>query len=139
MSICTCNFCCRVTFCKSWEYIAGVKGFSIKNAYFFLYFKVPETPQWLLSKNRTNEAGKSLQWLRGWVSSDEVSAEFAELKRHSERSKSCSACLKQELRCPHPLPTWREKLSDLKKRRNLRPFAILGPLFFLIYYTGDIN
>lgn len=35
---------------------------------FCALFLVPESPYWLATKNRVDEARKSLAWLRGWVS-----------------------------------------------------------------------
>lgn len=99
--------------------------------------QIPETPQWLLSKNRVREAKKSLRWLRGWVSNDSVSQEFYELQRHNERSKSCNACVRHDLPCSHPAPTLAEKLAELKKPRTFKPFIIVLILFLVAQFTGD--
>lgn len=54
-----------------------------------LLFQLPETPIWLLSKERYKEALKSLQWLRGWVSPVAVESELNQLKEISEASNAC--------------------------------------------------
>lgn len=58
------------------------------------------------------------------------------MKLHSERSKSCYACIKQNLACPHPLPTMREKIAEMKRKQTLKPFFIVITLFFLMHMTG---
>lgn len=100
---------------------------------------IPETPQWLLSKGRTADAEKSLQWLRGWVSREVVAQEFQELQRHSELSKACNRCIKANVKCTHPLPTMIEKLSELKRKCTLKPFAIVVTLFFLAQFSGILS
>ncbi|XP_018912975.2 facilitated trehalose transporter Tret1 isoform X2 [Bemisia tabaci] len=49
--------------------------------------QVPETPTWLLSKGRNEEAKKSLQWLRGWVPVGLIMDEFDQLKRYNEATR----------------------------------------------------
>lgn len=100
------------------------------------FTQIPESPHFLLSKNRTKEAEKSLCWLRGWVSNDKIEHEFKALQRHSEHFKACNSCFKQNLQCSHPPPTLTEKLSDLKRRRTIKPFMILLPLFLITQFTG---
>lgn len=102
----------------------------------FLFIQIPETPQWLLSKKRTADAEKSLQWLRGWAPQHVIASEFDELQRQSERSNSCQSCAKQNIPCSHPLPTMREKFSELKCKRTLKPFAIVMGLFVLAQFSG---
>uniref|UniRef100_A0AAG5D5T8 Major facilitator superfamily (MFS) profile domain-containing protein n=1 Tax=Anopheles atroparvus TaxID=41427 RepID=A0AAG5D5T8_ANOAO len=92
---------------------------------------VPETPMWLLSKDRADDALKSLQWLRGWVSPKAVEEEFQEMKRYSLNSAKCAICVKTSVStCQHPPLTEWMKLKELTRKRNLRPF-VLVMLFFV--------
>lgn len=47
---------------------------------------MPDSPIWLLSKGRKEEALKALRWLRGWVPEDKVKAEFEELCQYTQMS-----------------------------------------------------
>ncbi|XP_055303169.1 facilitated trehalose transporter Tret1-like [Sitodiplosis mosellana] len=100
----------------------------------FLFF-VPESPLWLLSKNRSHEAKESLCWLRGWVPKKVVTEEFLSLQRYSALSKSCENCVQNGLKCVHPLPNLREKLKELKKRKNLKPFTIVVSLLSITFFS----
>lgn len=51
------------------------------------YFQIPDSPVWLLDKNRKQDALHALCWLRGWVSEDKVKAEFEELCRYTDAAK----------------------------------------------------
>jgi hypothetical protein len=44
---------------------------------------MPETPIWLLSRGRYEDAEKALCWLRGWVTPDVVREEFNQLVMYS--------------------------------------------------------
>lgn len=97
---------------------------------------MPETPQWLLSKNKTKKARKSLCWLRGWVPAEAVAQEFQHLQHHGERSKACDSCIQQDVKCSHLPPTFCEKLSNLKEKSILRPFLIIVLLFVFAQFNG---
>lgn len=98
--------------------------------------KIPESPHWLQSKNRTADAEKSLQWLRGWVSKSTVAQELQNLQQYSERSKSCGDCIKQTKKCPHPMPTIRNKIRELGKSETLKPFFIVIMSFAISAFAG---
>lgn len=85
----------------------------------------------MLAKDRTNEAEKALQWLRGWVPKSAVARELQELQRYSERSKSCTNCIKQNQKCPHPLPTIFQKLRELGRSQTMKPFCIVIAAFVI--------
>lgn len=95
-------------------------------------FFVPETPQWFLSRNRHAEAEKSLRWVRGWASREAVAQEFNEMKQHSDRSKFCKTCLKQNLICKHPLPSLSEKFAEFKRKRTIKPLFIVVSMFIMV-------
>ncbi|KAK9886074.1 hypothetical protein WA026_014859 [Henosepilachna vigintioctopunctata] len=48
---------------------------------FFLLFFIPETPIWLISRKRYEEAKESLAWLRGWVNVEDITEEYEEIFR----------------------------------------------------------
>lgn len=97
---------------------------------------MPETPLWLLSRNRQEDALKSLQWLRGWVDAKVVQNEFNDLQRCRISAQICYQCEKQNKECGHPPPTIREKIRDLFRRRTLRPFILIACMFFLCAFCG---
>lgn len=99
-------------------------------------FQIPETPLWLLSKNRPADAQKSLQWLRGWVSPKAVQLEFDELQRYNEMSNACTKCTKANVKCTHPSPTTTQKLQELLRKRNLKPFVLLSIAFMISQFSG---
>lgn len=103
---------------------------------YFAFSKVPEAPIWLLSKQRSEEAQKSLQVLRGWVSNESISAEFEQLKQICEISASCSVCEKSGKKCDHPPPKLLDKLKDMTRKRTLKPFVLVTILFLLMQFTG---
>lgn len=91
---------------------------------------------WLLSKSRNEEAMKSLQWLRGWVSPLAVAEEFKGLERYSAMSNSCLSCEKLETKCDHPAPTFVEKIKDVFRKRTLKPFALVAFLCLVMQFCG---
>lgn len=95
-----------------------------------------ETPIWLLSKRHPEKAQRSLQVLRGWVSSESVSTEFEQLKYISKISTSCSECEKSGANCDHPSPTLLDKFKDMTKKRSLKPFTLVTILFLLMQFSG---
>lgn len=98
--------------------------------------QVPETPLWLLSKNRKDDAQKSLQWLRGWVSPQAIEKEFSEMQRYSENSNSCIPCQKANIKCSHPPANLQEKLKELIRKRTMRPFFIVMFAFAITQFSG---
>lgn len=97
---------------------------------------MPETPLWLLSRNRHEDALKSLQWLRGWVNSDAVQKEFNELQLSRIDGQTCYKCQKQNEICQHPPPSIIDKIRDLFRKRTLCPFLLIGSLYFLSVFCG---
>lgn len=91
---------------------------------------------WLLSKNRPKDALKSLQWLRGWVPAKNVEKEFAEMQRYNVYSNSCGSCQKAKAVCDHPPPNLVQKLQELLRKRNLKPFALALLCFACSQFIG---
>lgn len=98
---------------------------------------VPETPFWLMSKNRKEDAKKSLMWLRGWVSDPKIiEPEFKEIERYSEDSNRCISCQKSDQKCPHKSASTRELMNELLRKRTLKPFFLVMTMFFFCQFSG---
>ncbi|XP_055687055.1 facilitated trehalose transporter Tret1-like [Lutzomyia longipalpis] len=79
---------------------------------------LPDSPIWLISRQREEEALRSLQWLRGWVPRQNVQEEFQQLRKfHSTKKDE-----KQEYR--------------LFKKSTLKPFFIVTMFFVFTQMSG---
>lgn len=108
--------------------------------------QVPETPIWLLSRRRFEEAEKALCWLRGWVPPSAVKKEFDELMLYSENMKKTKHALHSVAENGVTQETskkitfresvfWR-KLSELLKPQTLRPLSLVLMFFFFQNTSG---
>lgn len=80
----------------------------------------------------------SLQFLRGFVSSNTVATELNELKNVSELSTSCIECKKHGIKCDHPPPGILDKFRDMTRKRALKPFILMSLLSVFTQFTGII-
>ena len=94
---------------------------------FLLLFLVPESPHWLILKNKDEEAKKSLMWLRGWQKTFEpVKSEFDELyKNLATRENSAGTSERQESSC-----------EPFARRTFLLPYFICSLAFFIGHFSG---
>ncbi|CRK97315.1 CLUMA_CG010709, isoform A [Clunio marinus] len=98
---------------------------------------VPETPFWLMAKNRKEDAMKSLMWLRGWVSDPKiVEKEFKEIERYSSDSNRCVSCQKSDVKCNHKSASTIELLKELFRKRTLKPFSLVMTMFLFCQFSG---
>lgn len=121
----------------SWRQVAWICAMFPFSCLIAVLF-VPESPSWLLLKDRTADAQKSLRWLRGWVSPQTIHDEFTKLQNYSDISKSCIPCSKKAVKCPHPRPTFCDKIKELKRKRTLKPFLLVTCLHFFFEFCGII-
>lgn len=70
------------------------------------------------------------------MKSEAVQDEFADLQRCRIVAQQCYECEKQKTICKHPPPTIRDKIKDLFRNRTLRPFILIGSLYFLAGFCG---
>lgn len=108
-----------------WRTVAAI-NVAVPICCILILFIIPESPQWLISKNRYDDARKSLAWLRGWTTEDEIEEEFQELCRNLEKETI------EEKKT--------SKLMVVKKfgtRAFLHPFFLISVGFYLMHFTGQ--
>lgn len=87
-------------------------------------------------RNKSKEALKSLQWLRGWVSKRVVRDEFSSLQEYREQFDTCLKCEKLLKECQHPSPSIFDKLKDISRKRTLKPFILITILYVMMEFSG---
>ncbi|PZC80035.1 hypothetical protein B5X24_HaOG215504 [Helicoverpa armigera] len=117
---------------------------------------VPESPHWLVSKKRHDDARKSLQWLRGWTTPNSVENELRDIQALFKREKkgkesslpillftnllaTFNFLLKTWFSFPDLIEvdeTMSEKMSHYLKRSFLLPFFLVTFSFFVGNFSG---
>lgn len=111
-----------------WRSIAIVSSFLPVITIIALCF-VPESPYWLLAKDREDKAKKSLSWLRGWVSFDKIEKEFAEI--HTVLSKK----IVRDKKASHAVRFY-QKIQPYFHSTFLTPFALCAGVFAIGHFSG---
>ncbi|XP_013148937.1 PREDICTED: facilitated trehalose transporter Tret1-2 homolog isoform X1 [Papilio polytes] len=83
---------------------------------------VPESPTWLICRGEVEKGVKSYYWLRGY--SEEAKAELLAVIDKRKQTDS------------EPVPTWREKIANLKSPELLKPLAIMIIFFITCQFSG---
>uniref|UniRef100_A0A1A9WGT3 Major facilitator superfamily (MFS) profile domain-containing protein n=1 Tax=Glossina brevipalpis TaxID=37001 RepID=A0A1A9WGT3_9MUSC len=97
---------------------------------------VPESPIWLIREQRFREAVKSLQWLRGWVSEQDIDEEF---KRLYDELITQPALEKMKESMNHKNHGHLSRLRMFKKRSFVVPFLLVAYTFFTGHFSGKTS
>lgn len=111
-----------------WRQVALINMFFPALCLFFLCF-IPETPNWLLSKDRLDDAKKSLAWLRGWTKTENVQKEFDELHEKIKEEQEQKAKENNETLCQ----SW----NFVLKKDIYWPMALVSFTFFVAQFNGN--
>ncbi|KAK9886078.1 hypothetical protein WA026_014863 [Henosepilachna vigintioctopunctata] len=103
---------------------------------FLLLFLVPETPSWLVSKRRFEEAKQSLAWLRGWVPVDEVAKEYKELLLNSQMARHLEGHIVDQNNGRNVLRKRVSMVKMMRKRSFIRAFGLATFACFLAHFCG---
>ncbi|KAF9417635.1 hypothetical protein HW555_005342 [Spodoptera exigua] len=88
---------------------------------------VPESPHWLVSKKRFDDARKSLQWLRGWTTPTAVESELRDIQVLFQREKKDLIEVEE---------TMSEKMSYYTRKSFMLPFFLVTFTFFVGNFSG---
>lgn len=89
---------------------------------------VPESPYWLLTKGRIDDARNSLAWLRGWVPFANVKHEFDEIHHVLINKKKESDALASM--------SFMHRWKPYTRQSFLAPFALVSATFFFGHFSG---
>ncbi|KAG5878639.1 hypothetical protein JTB14_008679 [Gonioctena quinquepunctata] len=91
---------------------------------------IPETPTWLITKNRLEESKKSIAWLRGWTTIVNVENEFQELHKQITATNN-------DIHTQNTIDKMLQSMRLFGKRNFIRPYLLIILGFFLCHFNGN--
>ena len=118
--------------CMNWRWVCLVCGLHVASIMVAMMF-MPETPNWLIAKDRKDEAVKVLLWLRG--PQHNIEEEVKDLSSKMIRSNP-GTDPGSSPGTDHGSPDETGIFRQLMKPSNCKPFLLLITLFVLMQSTG---
>lgn len=112
-----------------WRTVAAISAI-VPFLAFNAVFLVPESPYWLYSKKRVEDAQNSLKWLRGWVSFKAIENEFQSVVNSVEDLQAHQKS--------HNIERIKagNKLKPFGKRTFILPFLLIFAGFIFSHFSG---
>ncbi|PSN32151.1 hypothetical protein C0J52_23851 [Blattella germanica] len=112
----------------NWRAVAGISACVPILAILAIWFLVPESPVWLASRGRVEEAERNMRFVRNLGQDDKLPEELQEeletmIHNNEERSKTNS-------------DGWMDTLRYLKRPEAYKPLLIMNALFFFQQFSG---
>lgn len=129
-----------------WRQVALI-NLAVPVAAILLLFIVPESPHWLITKNRLMEARKSLAWLRGWTTLEEIDSEYRDLcmvlgknpvtgvDNHAFDGDN-TIPIGEVVKSSHKKHSKLELLKQFGKKSFIGPYLLIGLAFYLGHFSG---
>ncbi|XP_049877878.1 facilitated trehalose transporter Tret1-like [Pectinophora gossypiella] len=111
----------------NWSELAYL-GAALPVPFFILMLMIPETPQWYISRGRTDEARKALQWLRG--KNAHIENEMRDMALTSADCDDSTLIIKELLS--------KKYMKSILISLGLMAFQQLSGINAVIFYTVDI-
>lgn len=108
-----------------------------------LLFFVPESPHWLIMKNRFDAAKKAIAWLRGWTTVEKIEPEFKDICRTLGKfppggvdNPAFEDNYKQLDKKKKEVQSKSTVLKHFAKKDFINPYLLVIFVFFLGHFTG---
>jgi facilitated trehalose transporter len=117
-----------------WRWALGITIFAPCVCFSMLLF-CPETPVWLLSEGRQEEAWRSLEWLRGKHNRDVIEMEFNRIQDNIEIQRK-----EEDFKNGDDKPSVLKKVFNLLTDMSfMKPFAFLLVIFAIAMEWTGLN
>ncbi|KAF5288904.1 hypothetical protein FQA39_LY03783 [Lamprigera yunnana] len=106
---------------------------------FILLWFIPESPYWLISKNRIEHAKESLAWLRGWTEPKHIELEFENICKNNQvciSKNNIEERSESHADQDNDTKTLLKKIEAFVKKSFWWPFSMVSFIYFLSHFTG---
>ncbi|KAK4880570.1 hypothetical protein RN001_008716 [Aquatica leii] len=118
-----------------WRTVAVISS-SLPFIGFILLFFIPESPHWLIMHNKIDKAQRSLAWLRGWTTIENVEEEFQQMWNNYKEVSSYESFKVDRNTQTSEKFDWKQSLLLYVRKNFLWPLGLVSFLFFLANFTG---
>ncbi|KDR07366.1 Solute carrier family 2, facilitated glucose transporter member 8 [Zootermopsis nevadensis] len=113
-------------FQENWRFVAGTCCFFPAASIAAVYFLLPESPVWLVSRGRAQEAEATMRYVRNVPREDDLPED---LQQELDAMMNSSTRMERN-------SSWKDTLSFLRRPEAYKPLLIMNAFFFFQQFSG---